>query len=417
MPPRPSRPALCVLSLAVLCCSALLTTVHAEDWPRFRGPRGDGTSSDANVPTEWSDTKNLKWKVELPGAGFSSPIVVGDRVFVTAWSGSGSSVQRHLVCVERETGKIAWQKTVEGVSDGGEPGFAYHGQASHTPVSDGERVYVMFGSSGVRAYDMEGQELWKQDVGNQRRSRFGTASSPILHGDHLIVTAGAESESMRAFDKLTGKEVWNTDAASLSGSYSTPLIAANAAGEEELLISVTGEVWGLNPASGKLRWYAETQVDTAACPSVLVEDGVVYVIGGRSGGRTAVRIGGKNDAGDQVLWSHSGGSYVPSPVLHEGRLYWINDRGIANCVDAKTGEEVGQKRIGGRFYASIVLVGDKFYAVSRFDGTYVLKASPEFEQIAHNKLSDESDFSASPAVSDGQLFIRSDEALYCIAAE
>lgn len=395
-------------------CSAL----HATDWPRFRGPQGDGTSSDQGVPTEWSDSKNLKWKLKLPGAGFSSPIVVGKHVFVTAYTGSGDQVKRYLVCVDRQTGEAAWTKSVDGVSDGGERGFSYHGQASHTPVSDGDRIYVMFGSSGVMTFDLSGKTLWQQELGNERASRFGTASSPILHGNLLIVTAGAESESMRAFNTKTGEEVWKTEAGSLSGSYSTPLVVTNSKGIAELLLSVPNEVWSLNPASGKLNWYAETKVDTGACCSLVAADDIAYVIGGRRGGRTAVRIGGKSDVTDSnVLWSENGGSYVPSPVLHQGHLYWINDRGIASCIDTKTGKEVTNKRLDGRFYSSVVLIADKLYAVSRFDGTYVLKATPEFEQIALNKLSDESDFSGSPAVSDGQLFIRSEESLYCVAAE
>lgn len=137
----------------------------AEDWPSFRGPRGDGTSMDTSIPKEWGVEKNLKWKLKLPGAGFSSPIVVGKRVFVTAFSGSGNEVKRYLVCVARDTGDVQWTKSVDGRSDGGERGFAYHGQASHTPVSDGERVYAMFGSSGVAAFDVTGKPLWTKDVG------------------------------------------------------------------------------------------------------------------------------------------------------------------------------------------------------------------------------------------------------------
>ena len=409
---------LSILLFFCLFCLPASSTIEAEDWPRFRGPRGDGVSGDKQIPIEWSDTKNLKWKRDLPGAGFSSPIVVGDNVFVTAYSGTSDSVKRHLVCVGRQTGDIVWSKSVDGTSDGGDGGFAYHGQASHTPVSDGEHVYVMFGSSGVRAFNMSGEQLWQKDVGNERAARFGTASSPILHGDLLIVTAGSESESVRAFNKKTGEEVWKTEASSLSSTYSTPLIVTNANNDAELLLGVVYELWSLNPTNGKLNWYAETRVDTAACPSVLAHDGVAYIVGGRSGGRAAVRIGGKGDVtDDNVLWSESGGSYVPSPILRNGHLYWINDRGIAICVDAKTGEEVARKRLGGRFYASAVLIDDKLYAVSRFDGTHVIEATPEFSQIASNKFSDDSDFSASPAVSDGQLFIRSDKTLYCIANE
>ena len=389
--------------------------LHAEDWPGFRGPQGDGVSRGADVPTQWSDEKNLKWKLPLPGKGFSSPVVVGKHVFVTAWSGSGRSVQRHLVCVDRETGKQLWSQKVDGVSDGGDSGFAYHGQASHTPVCDGERIYAMFGSSGVFAYDLTGKKLWEKNMGSERLARFGSASSPILHGDTLIVTAGCESGSIRGLNKMTGEELWKSEAESLSGSYSTPRLVKAPSGDYELLISVPYELWSLNPETGKLRWYAETKVDTAACPSLVEQDGIAYVIGGRGGGRTAVRIGGKGDVTENnVVWSLSGGSYVPSPILHNGHLYWINDSGIATVVDIKTGEQVTRKRISGRFYGSVVLVKDKIYAISRTDGTFVFKATPELEQIALNKFEDDSDFSASPAISDGQLFIRSDAALYCI---
>jgi len=404
--------------LLMLVFMLYTTVVRAEDWARFRGPRGDGISADEKIPTEWSDSKNIKWKLKLPGAGFSSPIVIGKHIFVTAYEGSREEVERHLVCVSRSTGDIVWKKSVTGVSDGGEPGFANHGQASHTPVSDGEHVFAMFGSSGVRAFTMSGELVWEQQLGNQRASRFGTASSPILHGNLLIVTAGAEAKAMFAFDKKTGKQVWKASAGSFSASYSTPLVVARPGSEAELLFSVREELWSLNPLTGKLKWYAETKVDTAACPAVIVKDDIAYVIGGRSGGRTAVRIGGKGDVTDSnVVWSFRIGSYVPSPVLHNGRLYWVTDKGVALCVDAKTGQELGRRRIGGQYYASVVLIKDKLYAVSRFSGTRVLAATPEFDEIAHNTLTDDSDFSGSPAVSDGQLLIRSDKFLYCIAVD
>ncbi|MEE3370080.1 MAG: PQQ-binding-like beta-propeller repeat protein [Planctomycetota bacterium] len=406
-----------VLFLLVGWTGLEFPTLRGEDWARFRGPRGNGSSTDAAVPTEWTDSQNLKWKLRLPGAGFSSPIVVGDRVFVTAYSGSRNRVKRHLVCVDRATGVAAWTRAIDGVGDGGDRGPSNHGQASHTPVSDGERVYVMFGSSGLVAFDMKGEQLWQQELGNERAARFGTASSPILHGDYVIVTAGAESESIRALDKTTGKEVWKTEAGSLSGTYSTPLIVTNSQGVDELLLSVTYELWSLNPSSGKLNWYAETEVDTAACPSLIAQDGIAYVIGGRRGGRAAVRIAGKGDVTDSgVVWSTGGGAYVPSPVLHKGHLYWVNDNGIASCIDAKTGDQVARKRLGGRFYASMALINDKLYAVNRSGKTHVLKATPEFEQIALNTLTDSSEFCGSPAVSNGQLFLRSDEFLYCIEA-
>ena len=412
-----------VILLFVLPCIAIGSSLTAADWPGFRGPEGDGTSSDAKVPVQWGDKKNLKWKLQLPGKGFSSPIVVGDNVFVTCYSGAEGdlkNLRRHLVCADRRTGKVLWAKVVPSTAaESRGPAFGTsHGFASHTPVSDGQRVYVLFGNTGVLAFDLLGNQLWQKSVGAESAAMFGSAASPILYKDRLIVTAGAESESIRALDKKTGEEVWKSEAAPLSSCYSTPSIAKNASGEDELLISVSYEVWSLNPDTGKFQWYAETKVDRNSVPGLIVRDGIAYAIGGRSGGRTAVRVGGKGDATEtNVLWSLSGGSYVPSPVLHKGRLYWIDDRGIAHCIDAATGAEAAKKRIGGQFYASVALIGDKLYAVSRFDGTYVLEATPEFTQVAHNRLSDESDFSASPAVSDGQLILRSDTYLYCIEAE
>ena len=411
-------PIRCVV--AALFLASLGAVATASDWPRFRGPTGLGTSHDSKIPVEWSDTNNLEWKLKLPGSGFSSPIVVKNRVFVTCFSGARRDVKRHLICVDLRSGKVNWSKSVSSASpEATIRSFATdHGYASSTPVSDGERVYAFFGNAGVVAYDVDGKVLWKKSVGTENASMFGSAASPILYKQLLIVPAGAESESIRALDKVSGKEVWKAEGDGISRSYSVPVVAKNTNGKDELLVSVTEEIWSLNPENGKLRWYAETAVDLNACPSLVVQENTVYVIGGRRGGRTAVRMGGKGDVTkSHVLWTSRGGSYVPSPVLYEGHLYWIKDDGIATCVDAKTGKEVNKTRVGGKFYASLVLVRDKLYAVSRFDGTHVLKATPSFDKIALNKLSDKSDFSASPAVSNGRLILRSNEYLYCIRAD
>ncbi len=411
------------IPLAVVVCISLNSSLPAADWPCFRGPTGEGGSIDTEVPTQWSDDDNLKWKLEMPGKGFSSPIIVGDYIFVTCYSESAedlTNLKRHLLCVNRSDGEVVWEKVVPSAApEIRGPSFGTsHGYASHTPVSDGEHVYVLFGNTGVLAFDMKGNKLWQKSIGAENAAMFGSASSPILYGDRLIITAGAESESIRALDKRTGEELWKAEGASLSRCYCTPLIVKNREGEDELLISAPYEVWSLNPDTGKLKWYAETKVDINAVPSPITQDGICFVIGGRSGGRAAIRLGGKGDVTEtNVLWSTTVGSYVSSPVLHNGHLYWVNDRGIAFCVDAKTGKEVARKRIGGQFYASAVLIKDKLYAVSRFDGTYILEATPELTQVAHNRLSDESDFSGSPAVSDGQLILRSDKYLYCIEAK
>ena len=398
-----------------------LIPVAGEDWLGFRGPNSTGISTDADIPIEWSDSANLRWKLRLPGKGYSSPIVVGDRVFVTCYSGEDNleDLKRHLVCVDRGTGEVLWAKEIQSTTREREiPQFAGKpGYASSSPVSDGEFVYVLFGGSGVYAFSLDGKQIWQKDVGSENAAMFGSASSPIVYKDHLIVQAGSESRSIRALERKTGKEVWSSPADTLSGSYSTPIVAKHTDDTEVLLISIPHEVWAVNPASGKLKWYAETRVDTGACPVLVADEKMAYVIGGRSGGRTAIRLGGKGDVTEShVAWSRNGGAYVPSPVLHDGHLYWVTDRGVVNCVDAETGEEAGRARLSGQFYASIQLIGERLYAVSRFSGTYVLKATPELEQVAHNELTDESDFSASPAVSDGDLFIRSDAALYCVTS-
>ena len=409
-----------MLLFASMCSSSV---VCADDWPRFRGPSGDGVAAATKIPLEWGDTTNLKWKLETPGRGFSTPIIVSDYDFLTSYSDADAdlkNLKRHLLSVHRSNGQLAWSRVVpSSAPEVRGPSFGTrHGYASHTPVSDGERVYIVFGNTGVLAFDMKGNQLWKTGIGQESAAMFGSGASPILYKDRLIVTAGAESESIRALNKLTGEELWKSESSSLSRCYCTPLIVRNPQGEDELVISVPFETWSLKPGNGKLRWYAETRVDTNSCPTVVANDGIVYVIGGRSGGRAAIRTGGNGDVTETaVLWSTRGGAYVPSPVLYEGHLYWINDRGVAYCVDTNTGKEVAKKRIGGQFYASALLIKDKLLFVSRFGGTYVFKASPELTQLAHNKLSDTSDFSASPAVSDGQLILRSDKYLYCIAGE
>jgi len=405
------------LSLVTLFGVTPSNSFSADNWLRFRGPSGSGVSEAANIPTKWGEDQNLAWKLKMPGSGFASPIVVGDKVLVTCYSNEGANNTRKLVCVDRQQGKILWEKSFkrDGNESGG-AGFAVtHGWASQSPVSDGESVYVLLGNNGVIAFDLDGKQLWQTDVGDNNAAMFGSAISPILYKDNLIVIAAAESQTVYSLNKKTGKVNWDVYAGSLNRTYCTPLIAKNKKGEDELVISVANEVWGLDPDSGDFKWYASTRVDTNACPLMIADDGVVYVIGGRSGGRAAIRLGGKDDVTEShVLWSERGGSYVPSPLLHKGHLYWIEDKGIAYCVDVKTGEAVTQKRLGGDYYASILLINDKIYAVSRFEGTKVFEATPEFKEVASNKLNDESDFSATPAVVDGQLIIRSEKFLYCI---
>lgn len=411
-------------TLLLFVCCIFTSAAQAQDWSQFRGPDGNGISTDKNIPTEWTAEKNVAWKLDMPGAGFSSPIVVGDYVFVTCYTGGGrnvSNLKRQLVCVDRKKGSQVWVKTIDAVTpEFTERGnFSHHGYASSTPVSDGERIYVLFGTTGLIAFDMKGDQLWQKKLGTELRARFGSASSPLLYKDLVIVMAANESETIYAFNKKTGKEEWKTPAGLLSTSYSTPMITKNRKGEDELLVFVANEVWGLNPMTGKLIWYAECTAGGNVCSSLVTDgEGTVYAIGGGGQGRpgrSKIEVGGKDDVTKtNVKWTTGGAPYVPSPVLYKDHLYYVTDRGIATCIDAKTGKEVGTKRLGGQFYASVTLINDKLYAVSRFGGTYVLEADPKMTQVALNKLGDTSDFSGSPAISNGQLFIRSDKCLYCI---
>jgi hypothetical protein len=399
---------------------------------RFRGNDGNGTSANVNIPTEWSPQSNLKWKAQLPGAGSSTPIVVGNRIYVTCYSGYGTdlnstgtqkSLVRHLIALDLNTGKEIWKASVENISteDPFQGFLTEHGYATSTPTSDGENIYAFFGKSGVFAFDKQGKQLWKTSVGTESGSRhWGSSASLIGYKNLIIVNAADESQTIYGLNRKTGEVVWKAEAAGLENTFCTPLLIS--LGERtELVIAVPWEIWGLDPETGKLLWYVETDLDSNVCPSVIAKDGIVYAMGGRQGGSIAVRAGGKGDvAKSHVLWKATATSYVPSPVIHKDRLYWVNDRGIALCVNAKTGELVYQERVGasgtGRlFYASVSLINEKLYAVSRHGGTVIYETGDKFTQIANNKHLDDTAFNASPVVTGNHLLLRSNSHIYCIS--
>ena len=286
---------------------------------------------------------------------------------MTCFSGYGVKGQddnadqllRLLVCAELDSGKILWtasDRSRHGVTRAGGFGVVEHGYASSTPVTDGERVYAFFGTTGVVAYDFSGKEVWRAEVGGDPATdRFGSASSPILYKDLLIVPATVESEAIIAFDVTTGKEKWKAAATGYGRAWTTPILV-DTGERQELVVSLPDEIWGLNPENGKLRWYAESSISGGAvCPSTVVENGVIYAIGGRSGRAIAIRAGGRGDVTkSHVAWSVSSGSYVPSPVAYRGHVYWANDRGIVYCLDAKTGEIVFRERLEDAVYTSLI---------------------------------------------------------------
>jgi len=425
------RSAAYLLTLFALTGSPAL--VHAEDWPRFRGPNGLAVSSEKGLPVAWSESEHLAWKTDLPGAGASSPIVFGDRVFVTCYSGYGvdpsepgdvKDLTRHLVCLNLRDGKIAWQKSVPAKmpEDPFEGSLANHGYATNTPATDGQRIYAFFGKSGVLAFDWEGKQLWQTSVGTGSAVMgFGTGTSLILYQDLVIVNANAESERLVALDKQTGREVWKADAKGYRGCWSTPVLLARSNGKQNLVVHMPDEIWALNPADGGLLWYCSGLPGNAAS-SVVAANEIVYAVGGDRGvsGSMAIRAGGRNDvSASHVLWKQSIGSYVPSPLVLNDLIYWVDDRGTAYCVKADTGEQVYRQRLtgAGGVYASVVAGDGKLYAVTRRKGTFVLATGAKFKVLAQNRFaSDSGDFNASPAISHGCLVLRSNRSVYCVTA-
>jgi outer membrane protein assembly factor BamB len=423
---------LCFQCLSLSLC--LSGPVAADDWPQFRGPGGRATSS-GSIPLNWDDARNLHWKVDLPGAGTSSPVILGDHLYVTCYSGYGvpdagagllEALKRHLVSIDPTTGSIRWTREIAAVQpeDRFEGYIAEHGYASNSPVVDAERVYAFFGKSGVHAFDHSGKPLWQTPVGKESSSRkWGSAASLVLHSEFVIVNASEESQSVRALDRATGKEVWKATGSVLELAYGTPALVPVSAERTDLVLGAPGEVWGLNPKTGKLTWFAEHSLTGNISPSVIVDTERLYLFGGfRSAGSLSIKPGGKGDATkSSVGWTSRDSSYVATPVLTGNHLYWIDDRGLAYCLDAQTGKQVYRQRVaeitsGGRpVYASPVVVKDRILVVTRQNGTLVLPAKPMYQVLAQNRFaSDESDFNATPAIAGDRLFLRSNRRLYCV---
>lgn len=411
-----------MLSLALLLPSAVFAQT-AGDWPQFRGPTGMGVSPAKGLPLTWSPTENIVWKTPLPGAGSSSPIVVGDKIFVTCYSGFAvpgmeggnmSQLKLHLVCLDRAKGTIVWDKTVEPklpeqdrIRDG-------HGYASSTPASDGERIYTFFGKSGVHAFDLKGNHLWDADVGS-KVDGFGTGASPIVSGNLLIVNASVESQQLFGLDKKTGTVVWK--AKGIVQAWNTPVFVPVKGGKTELVIGMQGKVLGFDPVKGEQLWSCNNEIGWYIVPSPVAKDGMVWSLGGRSGIiAAAVKAGGRGDVTkSHRMWTSNKGCNVMSPILHEGHLYWFSDAGLACCADAATGKTLYEERMRSEtVWASPILADGKIYYLDRTGRTNVVKAAPKFEILATNELGERSTFNASPAVAGDRLYIRSDKTLYCI---
>ncbi len=426
------------LSVAMVLFS--LSTCSAEDWTQFRGPNGTGISTSSAIPLEWSAEKNISWSIELPGPGSSSPIVVGDKVFVTCYTGYGedkanpgdvANLVRHLIAFDRATGKEIWRATTK--SDNDEDtykGFIQdHGYASSTPVSDGKQLFVLFGKTGVVAFDMDGKQLWKTNVGTKSDpAKWGGGTSCMLYKDLVIVNAGIVGHAVVALNKADGKEVWRLDNPKFTNCWSTPNIV-NVDNHDELVCSMPGQIIGLDPLTGIELWSAKSPIARTVCGSLAVDGDIVYAMGGQQGDAIAVRCGGKGDVTESnVLWTSSLRSGIGTPIIADGNLVWTSG-GIAYCANCEDGQYVYKERVKGQQggarrrgpagdYASPVSVGDHIVLLTRNGTAYVVKAGKDFNLVSTNSFpNDTSQFNASPAVSNGQLFIRSNKMLHCIGKE
>ncbi|MDG2221730.1 MAG: PQQ-binding-like beta-propeller repeat protein [Rubripirellula sp.] len=413
----------------------------ADDWPQFRGLAGLGIATEGKpVPQTWSPTKNLAWKKKLPGPGASSPIIVGGKVFVTCYSGYGvtrereseiEDLVRHLVCVDLKTGDVVWQRDIHASLPEDsyyDTGVSSHGYASHTPCSDGTNVYCFFGKGGVFAFDVDGNELWQAGVGKESDPpKWGSSSSPILHNGILVITAAAESQSIIGFDKATGQKLWQQEATGLDGMWGTPSLVRVDDSRRDLVMLVPGELWGLDPDSGKLRWHARATSSRQAYTSIISHGPRVFAFSGQGGGSIALDVGGSGEVSDtNTCWTSTVNAIYASPVYHKSMLY-VFSRGTLSVVDAENGRRLNQVRLKGakitgnaRFgsldYASPVIVGDYLFYLNASGQMYVFRLGKELEQLAVNTTTTEKEiFWGSPAVSDGTIVLRSSKHLYCVS--
>ncbi len=426
-------------------CLLLAPPAPADDesyWPQWRGPLGTGVAPRADPPVEWSETKNIRWKTALPGSGHSTPIVWGDRIFLTAalpygealeprYSGAPGAhdnlpVTRHhkfvVLAVSRRDGKIVWQRTLREALPH-EGGHVSGSLASSSPVTDGEHLFAYFGSRGLYCLDLQGKLRWETDLGQmQSKHGHGEGASPALHGETLIVNWDHEGRSfVVAFDKRTGKQRWKVARDEVT-SWSTPIVVEHG-GQRQVIISGTGRVRGYDLATGRVVWECGgMSANIVASP--VAADGMVYA--GSSYEKQAllaIRLdGARGDitGADQVVWTRNQRTpYVPSPLLYGDSLYFLRHyQGILSRLNAKTGtEQSGPFRLDGirNVYASPVGAAGRLYITDLSGTTLVISHAAEPETLARNRLNDS--FSASAAVAGVELFLRGQRNLYCIADE
>ncbi len=418
------------LAAGLMLFSVPLMTPSAQaeaDWSRFRGADGFARAA-AAVPITWDDQTHVVWKTNLPGKGTSSPVVWTDHIYLTAYTGYGQEesnpgkpedLKLHVLAFDRVTGKSLWDTSfaAEHVKPEYNGQVTNHGYATPTPVCDDLGVYAYFGPNGLTAYSHDGKKRWAVSLGTTSKG-FGSASSPLLYGDLVIVNASIEGGAMVAVDRRTGKTAWRVE--NVQSAWTTPVVGKAPDGSDELILSQKGTISGIDPKTGKQLWSC-TGVQDYVVPCPVVHDGIAYCLGGRKNQAIAVRLGGRGDvSATHVVWSLNVGANVTSPVVHDGHLYWASDRGIATCIQLADGKEIYRERMPTRtrVYASIILAGQYLYAPMREGGVLVMPAAPRFEITAQNVFKqDNVPIDASPAVTGDRLLLRTNRFLYCIGAQ
>jgi outer membrane protein assembly factor BamB len=407
----------------------LAASCLAAPWPAWRGPLGTGVCAETNLPLRWSTNENVRWRTPLPERGNSTPVIWGNRVFVT--QAVRHEDRRTVMCFDRLNGRLLWQQGTPFSEK--ELTHETNPHCSASPATDGERVVASFGSAGLLCLDFSGQELWRQDFGRQRHI-WGNAASPVLHGDLCILNFGpGERTFLVAVEKQTGKEVWRVEEPGghsgekqpgeekppWIGSWSTPILI-DAGQREELILSWPGRVVGLDPKTGRELWTCRG-LNPLVYTSPLYSDGVVVSMGGFMGMALAVRPGGEGDVTDtRRLWHHPKSKQrIGSGVVAGGHIYILTEPGVAECFELQTGKLVWEERLqspGPRHtsWSSMVLAGDRLYALNQSGDTFVLRASPRFEVLATNSVGEPTNASLAP--SDGEWFLRTDKALWCLSS-
>jgi outer membrane protein assembly factor BamB len=390
---------------------ALPSFAHAGDWPGWRGPRGDGVSEEKAVPIEWSSTDNIAWKTPIPGKGHSSPIVWGDRIFVTTCIEEDG--RRLLLCLDRCDGRVLWTKEV--LRTKLEPLHHLNSRASSTPATDGRRVFLSFldpegdGRAVVGCYDFAGNRLWQKSPG-PFSSKHGFCSSPVLYKDTVIVNCDHDGDGyVVCLAAADGAERWRIDRPNKTRSYCAPLIV-DAGGRKQLVMSGSKCVASYDPDTGRQLWINDGPTEQFVS-SLVYLDGIFFLTAGFP---TYHYVGLRPDG--HVAWHHEPpareGAYVPSPIAASHWFFAVSDEGWCNCFEARTGERKWLQRLGRHHSASPVLAESRLYFTADNGDTYVVKASDRFEVICKNRLGEEC--YASPAIARGQIFIRATGHLYCI---